>query len=242
VTNEKPKHNNRTTVKIRVTLTEEMLGTKPCNPEVFKEWVASKAPNGIEEDEMAAAARIEESGSTVFHRDDTGCPIIYDYQVKGFFKDAAQSLRNADGMHSAKLVAYKTKIDGLIFVFPRIIRLRIPDGAKVTVCERPLRADTAQGPRVALARSEAVPVGTTLEFEIRMLAAKLGKGDAAVQTAALVMEWLAYGELRGFGQWRNSGRVDSPSKSFRDAKQRQGDAKQGNGTSMLWLYRRKSKP
>ena len=64
-------------------------------------------------------------------------------------------------------------------------------------CQRPLRASTAQGERIALAHSEAVPVGSFIEFEITLL-------DEAHEKA--VVEWLDYGRLRGLGQWRNSGK------------------------------------
>lgn len=193
-------------MRVRITLTEEMLGTKPADPEVFGTYVASKHPSGTpERDELENAESVEQSGTTVFHKQD-GVVGIYDYQVKGFFKDAAQFMRQADGAKSKTLTAYKTKIDGLIFVLPRFIGITLPTGTTLGVCERPLRAETAQGPRVSLCRSQSVPAGSTLEFEVRMLATKLGKGEDAVLTAALVAEWLAYGELRGLGQWRNSGK------------------------------------
>lgn len=49
----------------------------------------------------------------------------------------------------------------------------------------------------ALAHSETVPAGATVEFTIVIL-----KDD--META--VREWLDYGRLRGIGQWRNSGK------------------------------------
>jgi hypothetical protein len=54
-----------------------------------------------------------------------------------------------------------------------------------------------QGPRVSLCRSETLPAGTQFTFSIRLLSDSL---------LPLVLEWLAYGELRGLGQWRNSGK------------------------------------
>nr|DAT50795.1 MAG TPA: hypothetical protein [Caudoviricetes sp.] len=36
----------------------------------------------------------------------------------------------------------------------------------MTECQRPLRAQTAQGERVSLANSEEIPAGSTCEFEI----------------------------------------------------------------------------
>ena len=193
-------------LKVLITFTEELLGTKAANPEVFATFIASKAPDGDKRrEEIATAEAREESGTSVFHRQ-KDIPGVWDYQVKGFFKDACQSLRGADDTLSSSLTAYKTKIDGLIFVTPRFIPIQIPDGLKVGLCERPLRADTAQGPRVSVCRSETAPKGSKITIEIVSLAEKIGKGDNAVEVRALMEEWLNYGLLRGMGQWRNSGK------------------------------------
>ena len=193
-------------LKVRLTLTEEMLGTKAANKDVFADYIASKAPDGDRrKEELDTAEHREEAGTTVFHSQD-GAVGIWDYQVKGFFKDACGAMRNADDALSKKVVAYKSRIDGLIFVTPRFIPIAMPDGGKVGICERPLRADTAQGPRVTLARSETIPVGSTIDLDVVVLADKIGKGEDAVSARELVEEWLKYGELRGLGQWRNSGK------------------------------------
>lgn len=185
-------------MKIKVTLTEEMLGTKASNADVFADYIASKAPDGdARKEEIKTAEHREEAGTTVFHRDATGVPIIWDYQIKGFFKDACGSLRRADGTKSKDLKAYKSVIDGVIFPTPRQIQLHLPEGGAVGVCERPLRADTAQGPRVSVCRSETVPAGTWFEVEITLLTKSV---------EPLIHEWLNYGALRGLGQWRNSGK------------------------------------
>lgn len=205
-------------MKIRITLIDEMLGTKAANPDVFKDFIASKHPSGTpQKDELDSAEHREEAGSSVFHRKARSEIIapanpvlpgepeemligIYDYQIKGFFKDACGSMNRFDkefrnGLE--KLSAYKTKIDGCIFVTPRFIPIFLPEGTKVGVCERPLRADTAQGPRVSLCRSETVPEGSTIDCEITILASDL---------KPYVELWLGYGQLKGLGQWRNSGK------------------------------------
>ena len=64
------------------------------------------------------------------------------------------------------------------------------------VLERPLRASTPQGERVTLVRSDSVPVGTTLEFTLRVLGAIRRK---------VLEEWFGYGLFRGLCQWRNGG-------------------------------------
>ncbi len=209
-------------LNIRVTLTEEMLGTKAADPEVFKTYIASKhpsllaAPDEVEasdaaERERIAAGKLEDQHTTVFHR--TGGVIgIWDYQIKGFLKDACGALNRMDkgdplkggkGSELTKLVAYQTKIDSCVFVFPRFIPIQFPralqngGGEPVGICERPLRASTAQGPRVSLARSETVPPESTLEFTIRIHIAE-------------IVPWMTYcldyGVVRGLGQWRNSGK------------------------------------
>lgn len=189
-----------TKIKATVTLVEEMLGSAPSNPEVYSTYIASKNPNGIDKSEAASVegtATEEDRGITVFPRDAEGKAAIYDYQVKGFFKDACGILRMCDDTESGKLKAYKKCIDGAVFVYPRMIRLNVPEGKEIGFCERPLRAETMQGPRVSLAKSETVPEGTTFEFEVELLKSDM-KGA--------VLEWLDYASKRGFGQWRNSGK------------------------------------
>lgn len=126
---------------------------------------------------------------------------IWDYQVKGFLKEAAKAFNNYDkefrnGLEPLK--AFKTKIATLIFVYPRFIPFTPPtDFAGAGKCQRPLRADTAQGPRVTIVSSETMPVGTQLEFEIKCLNRQFNK---------YCREFLKYGALQGLGQWRNSGK------------------------------------
>lgn len=187
-------------MKIKITLTEKMLGTASSNPDIHREFIASKAPNAqTQEEEVAAigADAATEKAMTVFHRDAGGNPILFDYQIKGFFKDACGSLARVPDTRSNKLKAFRKVIDGIIFVFPRQLRIALPDGATIGNCQRPLRAQTAQGERVALANSETVPEGSVIECEIKLLDEKLEK---------TVTEWLDYGALRGLGQWRNSGK------------------------------------
>lgn len=70
--------------------------------------------------------------------------------------------------------------------------------AKMGVCTRPLRAETAQGPRVALAASETVPPGTTFQFHMVVL------GDYA--NTDLLDKVFATLITRGMAQWRSSGK------------------------------------
>ena len=186
------------TLKVKVTFTEQILGTASNNPEIHEEFIASKAPDVPSMEEEVAAVGAEEvfdKAMTVFPRNAEGRPIAWDYQWKGFFKDACGMLRKVPDSECGKVKAYKKEIDGLIFVSPRQIPIDF-DG-EMGICQRPLRAQTAQGERVALASSESIPAGATMTFDINMLTPKAHE--------KAVKEMLNYGVLRGFGQWRNSG-------------------------------------
>lgn len=173
------------------------MGATPKNKDVYANHIATKAALDDEKlaQELDTVEHVEEKGWTGFHRVE-GQPILYDYVIKGFFKDACGMLRRANGTLSSKIKAYKKVIDGLVFVDPRHLVLHIPAGAEMGVLERPLRAQTAQGERVALARSDTCPPGTVLEFDLTIMGGV---------SKALLTEWFEYGALRGLGQWRNAG-------------------------------------
>lgn len=187
------------TLKVVLTFTEEVLGTCSANPEVHREFIASKSPDaGTIEDEVAAIGveAATDKAMTVFPKEN-GKPFFYDYQIKGFFKDACSALSRVPDTKSNKLKAYKKVIDGLVFPKPRKITVQFPNGDTLGNCQRPLRAQTAQGERVALANSETIPAGSKIEFDILLM-------DDGHEK--LVNEWLDYGQLKGLGQWRNSGK------------------------------------
>lgn len=182
---------------IKLTFLESILGTCPSNSDLYRDFIATKAPDASTiEDEVAAigADAVADRGMTVFPRLDDGTPFLYDYQIKGFFKDTCGGLRKVKGSESEKIKAYKKEIDKLIFPSPRCIPILF-DG-EIGECQRPLRAQTAQGERVSLAISEEIPAGATIEFSITLL----NDGNEKA-----VREWLDYGKFSGIGQWRNSG-------------------------------------
>lgn len=188
-------------MKIRVTFTEPILGTCPADKEIAERFVASKAPDAATMEQEIATIGVEaiqERGKTIFPKEN-GVPILYDYQIKGFFKDSCGMLSRVKegeyGKESRKIKAYKKVIDGLIFVSPRMIPIEFE--GEIQDCQRPLRAMTMQGERVSLVNSEEIPAGASCEFEVTCI-------DPNYEAA--VREWLDYGTLRGIGQWRNSGK------------------------------------
>lgn len=191
---------------VELTFQQDLLGAVPKDKGVYETFIKSKSPNPEgSNDEILTIDEIEERGWTGFHMAE-GAPIIYDYVIKGFFKDACSMLSRVSGKkkkgedriaknHSSKLTAFKKVIDGLVFVKPRQIKIDMGDG-EIGVMERPLRAMTMQGERVTLARSDSCPAGSKIKFSVCVL------GEV---TEEMLKEWFDYGILRGLGQWRNAG-------------------------------------
>lgn len=187
-------------IKVHATFIEEVLGTASANTDLHSEYIASKAPDAkTMEEEIAAVGveAVEEKAMTVFPRNPEGVPVLYDYQLKGFFKGTCGFLRRVPKTKASGLKSYKKVLDGLLFIKPRMIPLELPEGGAVGSCQRPLRAETMQGERVALANSETVPAGTSITFEIECLTKEVYE---------FALEALDYGILSGIGQWRNSGK------------------------------------
>jgi len=199
-------------MKVRWTFTEPLLGTVVGNPEVAADYISSKHPNGMQQDEVEALpvdveADIEEDtrkATTYFYRGPDGkAPMVMDYQIKGHFKGAMDAILLSEVYTKGELKKFgltrymhKRTIDKLVFPSPRFIPIILPDEAEMSFVERPLRAETMKGERIALARSEAAPIGSYIEFEVEWLNEKLYEW---------VKRWMDYGKFGGFLQWRGGG-------------------------------------
>ena len=190
-------------MKINVVFTEPVLGTLAGNPKIAEEFIMSKHPKGVQLDELHAETPEGdlEKACTVFPRED-GKPFIWDYQLKGFFKEACIAMIETDEITQEELKAarltkylFKRTIDNQIFVTPRKLILSL--SGVIGWCERPLRGMTMQGERISVARSEEIPAGTEFEAYIICLNKKL---------VPYIKQWLNYGALKGLLQWRNSGK------------------------------------
>lgn len=188
-------------MKVRLTFLEEVLGTSANDPEIHDNFIASKAPDAMSREEEVAAlgtGEVIEKSMTVFPQLKDGTPFVWDYQIKGFFKDTCAALRKVKGSYSSKIKAFKKEIDGLVFIDER--KIPFQHYGRIGECQRPLRGSTPQGERIALAHSETVPEGTYIECTI--VCYVTDKYDLM----EAVREWLNFGVRRGLGQWRNSGK------------------------------------
>lgn len=172
-----------------------------------------------EADKAAADAGLviekpEDIATTVFHRHPDNAGIFVDaYMFKGFLKEAADTLRVVHAKsENSRWGAAKNKVSKFVHVFPdRLMLLHPEDHADPLEnvsdryvkqpaghLTRPLRAETAQGSRVALARSELVRAGVQFEAIIGLIG-----GDTF--NLEMLTECLKLGSFTGLGQWRNAG-------------------------------------
>lgn len=219
---------------IEITFAEDVLGSLNNNPNIFEEFQTAKIPPGetaaakkaeetltvvgemsAEELEKAADEKIEKQ-TTVFPRNTDGklttvpkdACFCFDYQWRGFFKEALQlgTEIGADEMGKLSKWTIRKAVDSMVFIAERRIPFMM-DGKPITSVkqlERPLRAMTQRGERICLARSEIIPAGATLSFTLKWLENKNGKSTQKITEEALVWA-LDYGSLKGFGQWRGGG-------------------------------------
>lgn len=192
--------------KYRLTGITSLLGSVALDKKIYTNYIATKGKDQKELDmgkEDVENVIDSEEKITGFYRDaETGAIVLKAYQIKGFLKEAAKVLKDQLG-----LLSCTSKIDNLVFVSPRNIPV-MRDGLPVTdpdgFLERPLRADTAQGPRVALAKSEMIHEGWSIDIEIEVLENKKTAKSVNVDMD-LVENLLEYGEKKGLLQWRNGG-------------------------------------
>ena len=149
--------------ELKVRFTNEVLGTL-ANKEVTSEFIQSKAlaagvaPEKLQE-ELETLPEMLEAATTVFPRypdGGEGVHVMLQHQVRGYLKAVALAFNGVAPFPKN----FRSKVTSYLFVAPRFIRLTLPEGQKPDFCERPLRAETALGPRVTLARSESLPSWT----------------------------------------------------------------------------------
>jgi hypothetical protein len=179
---------------VKLTLTEKMLGTVPKDPEVYSSYIETKKPDDKKDQEFLTVEKTEEKGWTGFHKNSDGL-FIYDYMIRGFLKNAGNNLKE-----ELDIKALKSKVDNFLFVFPREIPiledngtiLQAPDGNT----QRPLRAMTAQGPRVSVAKSDHILAERVIKCEFHVL-------KTSIFSMKVLKTILDYGQYCGLGQFRN---------------------------------------
>lgn len=202
-TTAKAKEESQFTLTIECQLLTDLLGTLPGDDKIYSEFIKTKTPEGTIDEDMNFNPEMEiEKKTTYFRRNSSGELCLADYQIKGFLKSTGDAIRrrvrkeNGAPTKGAKSgwESWLSNCDMNVHVFPRLISLGMiePDG----IVERPLRAQTMQGPRVSLARSEMIREDKTFTFEIVV------RGGVSREQ---IIECLEEGKYTGLGQWRNAG-------------------------------------
>lgn len=151
---------------------------------------------------------LDYKGITVFFWDkETSLPCIGDHMIYGFMKAASEAISRTEAKkagamlqsttHTKSIINQHVGCDKQFIPFDRDIA-RLPSGLP-RYCQRSLRAMTPQGPRVTLAKSEEVPAGAKLSFQLKVM-------KNSPLTLPIIERIFDYGELKGLGQWRNSGK------------------------------------
>jgi hypothetical protein len=198
-------------LQIKLVFTESLLGMCSGNPELHREYIASKSKDAAKLDEEMkdlSASEIVAKTSTVFPRHD-GWLFLWDYQIKGFIKEAIGVQVELGNIKGLSKWTYKRVIDSTVFIQPRRVVLYNASGDPLFepdgMLQRPLRASTMQGDRVALASSEFVEAGASCHFTLKWLPSSNVKSAFYAIDEDVLESALRYGELKGCGQWRNGG-------------------------------------
>ena len=220
---------------VTLTFTEPVLGTSPNDEDIYRNFIGDKAPDAPSLEEEVAALGVDEvteTGMTVFPRNDEGSPILWDYQIKGFFKDACSMLARI-GKSAAKAEeekpaeeqpADKAEEGGK----PKKVKKAsakkaVNESSKLTAYKKII-----DGLIFVTPRKIPVQFDGKIGYCQRPLRAQTMQGERvtlamseeipanaqiefdviclADEHIAAVKEWLDYGILRGIGQWRNSGK------------------------------------
>jgi len=189
-------------MKVRLTTISELLGTIPKNETVLKDFIHAKAlkmDTKLKEsdlnDETASPGDtltdLEKKSWTGFMEED-GKPFILDYVIKGYLKDKARIMNN----RNIKIKQLKSKVHNYVHILPR--KIFIKGEYTELPLERPLRCETMQGPRTALAKSDQIKAGAVIEFKIESpIPSVIGPEEIEIL--------LKFGKYEGLLQFRSGG-------------------------------------
>lgn len=181
-----------------------LLGSWPAQEDIRTKYLLSKCPDDREPDDPERDidySEEEERGLTVFPRDaKTGNPVLLAHQLKGFFKEALNTMDNGIAMA-------RKKADNYLFIEPaRMFFYR--DGKPIAEeddrLQRPLRGNVLGREHIALAESEMINDPWSIEFSV-MLYRNKGTAKSKALTWEAIEDALDYGFWKGLLVWRNGG-------------------------------------
>ena len=147
-------------------------------------------------------------GTTVFFWDkEKDLPKIGDHMIYGYMKAASEAIcqtrtvKRGTILQSAafttSIISKHVRCEEDFITFDQ--NIKTDEEGQPAYLQRSLRAKTAQGPRISLAKSEQVPAGAKLKFKLKVM-------DGSPLEEKHLKEIFDYGKhFVGIGQWRNKG-------------------------------------
>ena len=187
--------------KLRLRI-ETVLG-EPLTDDEFNEMVEGKFKKFT--DLKETLSELDEKGITCFFRDSKGWPVISSHMILGFMKAAADAYTKTQKPKNGTVLRSSSYTCSIINQHVGMVEQFLPasqdvikdEEGKPKYYQRSLRAMTAQGPRISLAKSEELAAGTEFEFTLKVL-------DGSALTEKHIKTIFSYGQLKGLGQFRNS--------------------------------------
>jgi hypothetical protein len=110
---------------------QPLLGSAPSDPDLYKRFIASNAPDAPTREEELLTNTVENvaaKGVNIFvRRTITGRPAVGQHTIKGFFKESMTAVRRQDNSDYEKFSAHKSKIVGNVTIKPIWINLDFPE-------------------------------------------------------------------------------------------------------------------
>ena len=216
---------------VKMWFIQPLLGTAPGDPDLYKRFIASNAPDAPTREEELTSNTVENvaaRGVNVFvRRTKTGLPAVGRHTIKGFFKESMTASRRQDGSVSKGITNHKTKITGNVVIKPTWINIQIPEDQIKDCTEEQFikegygRYAAVRFPKEGRFQQYKLP---TLD---RPLQAETAKGkitsiassemapagtiieyDMKIETRDLsegIIDVILRGNEHGTGQWRSSG-------------------------------------
>ena len=201
--------------------TEEILGRDLQSPE----FEALKEGNFKDFKELLETmSELKDKGITCFFRNPNGevntesgrrDVVIGTHMILGFLKAAGETICRQSAAKKGEFLksgAYTTScINQMVSItsmntqgdntlIPSSKDIKRNEDGTPNYLQRSLRAMTAQGPRISLAKSEVLPKGSVFEFCVSVLRGE----DKQIIKEDHLKKMLSYGQIKGLGQWRNA--------------------------------------
>ena len=217
---------------VKMWFVQPLLGSAPSDPDLYKRFIASNAPDAPTREEELLTNTVEDvaaKGVNVFlRRTATGKPCVGQHTIKGYFKESMTASRRQEGSVSEKVSGHKTKITGNIVISPTFINLQLPAEYVKTMTDEEFRKDGFGGAAVVQIPTEGSRFTKHLFQTLdRPLQADTAKGkitsiassemapagtaieyDMKIEMKDLsnsIIDIIKRGIDHGTGQWRGSG-------------------------------------